>query len=414
MLDMGFVNDIRFLMTHVPEERQTLCFSATMSKTIEALVQDFLKDPTTVSVRTNETPENIEQNVMRVRDGNKVDMLHGLLKDNEFKKVLIFGRTKRGVENLSRTLTRRGVRVESIHSDKSQIQRKRALVNFKENRIQVLTATDVAARGLHIDDVSHVINYEVPETYDDYIHRIGRTGRAGRKGEAILFVSPREKRILHSIEKATKQKIELMDLPSTEIINDNRIARFKQRITDTLAAEELEFYNQLLEQYQQEHDIPAIEIAAALAKLVQGDSPLLLKNKPQRQRSETRPNKKTERPKKDQAPNKQKSPSKPQEEMERYRLEVGKKHGVQAGNIVGAIANEAGLEGQYIQKITIHEDFCTVDLPSGMPRSVFKSLKKVWVSGQQLKISLLSENKKQPEGKSSPKRQKKRSSRKDS
>jgi len=189
MLDMGFINDIRFLMAHVPEERQTLCFSATMSKKIEALISDFLKNPSTISVKTSEIPESIEQDIVRVRDLNKVDILYDLLQNNEFKKVLVFGRTKRGVENLSRTLARRGVKVESIHSDKTQAQRKRALLNFKQNRVQALVATDVAARGLHIDDVTHVINYEIPETYDDYINRIGRTGRGTQRGKALTFVN---------------------------------------------------------------------------------------------------------------------------------------------------------------------------------------------------------------------------------
>lgn len=188
MLDMGFIKDIRFLMSKVPEDRQTLCFSATMSKTIDALINDFLKSPSTVSVKTTETPKNIEQDVIHVRNLNKIDILHGLLQDDEFKKVLVFGRTKRGIEKLSRTLIQRGVKVESIHSNKSLSQRKRALTNFKQSRIQVLMATDVAARGLHIDDITHVINYEVPETYDDYIHRIGRTGRGTQQGKALTFV----------------------------------------------------------------------------------------------------------------------------------------------------------------------------------------------------------------------------------
>ncbi|MGB2762298.1 MAG: DEAD/DEAH box helicase [Minisyncoccales bacterium] len=189
MLDMGFVNDIRLLMAHAPEERQTLCFAATMSKKIEPFINDFLKNPSTISVKTTEIPENIEQDIVRVRDLNKVDVLHDLLQNNEFKKVLVFGRTRRGVENLSRTLTRRGVKVESIHSDKTQAQRKQALLNFKKNRVQALVATDVAARGLHINDVTHVINYEIPETYDDYIHRIGRTGRGTKRGKALTFVN---------------------------------------------------------------------------------------------------------------------------------------------------------------------------------------------------------------------------------
>ncbi|HDZ54310.1 MAG TPA: DEAD/DEAH box helicase [Candidatus Nealsonbacteria bacterium] len=188
MLDMGFVNDIRLLMAHVPEERQTLCFAATMSKKIELLINDFLKNPSTISVKTAETPENIEQDIVRVRDLNKVDVLHDLLQNNEFKKVLVFGRTRRGVENLSRTLTRRGLKIESIHSNKTQAQRKRALLSFKNNRVQALVATDVAARGLHIDNITHVINYEIPETYDDYIHRIGRTGRGTKRGKALTFV----------------------------------------------------------------------------------------------------------------------------------------------------------------------------------------------------------------------------------
>jgi ATP-dependent RNA helicase RhlE len=188
MLDMGFIEDIRFLMGQVSENRQSLCFSATMSKTIEALVHDFLKHPVMVSVKTKETPESIEQDVVRVGGAQKIDVLCDLLGEKEFQKVLVFGRTKRGVENLSRMLGRRGVRVESIHSDKTQGQRQRALQSFKQNRVQALIATDVAARGLDIDSVSHVINYEVPETYEDYVHRIGRTGRGAQRGKALTFV----------------------------------------------------------------------------------------------------------------------------------------------------------------------------------------------------------------------------------
>jgi len=189
MLDMGFINEIKLLMSRVPKERQTLCFSATMSKKIGLLVNDFLKNPSTISVKTTETPENIEQDIVRIRNLNKVDVLHDLLQKNEFKKVLVFGRTRRGVEKLAHTLVQRGVRAESIHSDKTQGQRKRALLNFKNNRLQALVATDVAARGLHINNITHVINYEIPETYDDYIHRIGRTGRGTRRGKALTFIS---------------------------------------------------------------------------------------------------------------------------------------------------------------------------------------------------------------------------------
>jgi superfamily II DNA/RNA helicase len=189
MLDMGFINDIRFLMSQTPKERQTLCFSATMSPKIKTLVQDFLQQPRIISVTNTQTPDNIEQDVIRVGRHDKIDVLFNLLKQEEFDKVLIFGRTKKGVEELSRMLSRKGIKTESIHSDKTHAQRKRALLDFKNNKVQTLIATDVAARGLHIEDVSHVINYEVPQTYDDYIHRIGRTGRGDKQGKALTFIN---------------------------------------------------------------------------------------------------------------------------------------------------------------------------------------------------------------------------------
>jgi len=189
MLDMGFIKDIRFIMNYMPREKQILCFAATMSKKIEPLINDFLRHPITVSVRQTITPKNIEQDVIKIRDKKRVDVLYDLLRREEFTKVLVFGRTRHGVENLSRTLSRRGLSVESIHGDKSQTQRSRALLKFKKNNIQALIATDVAARGLHVDNITHVINYELPENYDDYIHRIGRTGRGVCRGKALTFVS---------------------------------------------------------------------------------------------------------------------------------------------------------------------------------------------------------------------------------
>jgi ATP-dependent RNA helicase DeaD len=239
------------------------------------------------------------------------------------------------------------------------------------------------------------VNYDVPSDTEVYVHRIGRTGRAGRKGDAIIFISPREKRMLHAIEKATRSKIEVMDLPSTELINDQRIVRFKKRITDALATEDLGTFPLLVEQYQQEHDVPALEIAAALAHLLQGDTPFLLKNKPQPkalppkhkwEKDKEKPARERERPPRKEVP--------PDEGLERYRIEVGLKHKVKPGNIVGAIANEADLDSQYIGRIYIHDDHSLVDLPEEMPQDIFDDLKEVWVSGQQLKISRLAQGKK--------------------
>ena len=188
MLDMGFINDMRYLMEGMPKGRHTLFFSATVSPTIEGLIKEFLREPVRISVKVGDTAKNVDQDVVPVKGGQKFDILHELLNQKEFTKVLVFGRTKHGVEKLSKMLSARGVKTDAIHGNKSHPQRQRALANFKGNRVQVLVATDVAARGLDIDDISHVINYDLPMTYDDYVHRIGRTGRANKKGKALTFV----------------------------------------------------------------------------------------------------------------------------------------------------------------------------------------------------------------------------------
>jgi ATP-dependent RNA helicase DeaD len=241
---------------------------------------------------------------------------------------------------------------------------------LKKGSLDILVATDVAARGLDVDRISHVINYDVPYDTEAYIHRIGRTGRAGRSGDAILFIAPRERRMLSSIEKATRQKIEQMVLPSTEVVNNKRIADFKQKITDTLGLGELGFMQGLVEQYRQEHDVPAVEIAAALAKMTIGDKQMLLG-----------PDKITG-----------KARMKPLRNVgggaERYRIEVGHVHGVKPGNIVGAITNESGLDGEHIGSIDIAAEYSLVDLPAGMPKDIFINLKNVRICGQAMNISL--------------------------
>jgi ATP-dependent RNA helicase DeaD len=253
------------------------------------------------------------------------------------------------------------------------------------------------------------VNYDVPYDTEAYVHRIGRTGRAGREGDAILFVAPREKRMLNAIERATRKKIEMMELPSTEVINDKRIDKFKQSITDTLANEDLALFSQLIEQYQQEHNVPALEIAAALARQLQGESDFLLSSKPQRKTGsrddwDRKDRGRRERPsrdrpqrsgrgrpgREDQPGGRQPGDTAPEKGMERYRIEVGHNHQVKPGNIVGAIANEADIESKYIGRISIYDDYSTVDLPEGMPKELLYTLKKVWVSGQQLKMSAVS------------------------
>jgi ATP-dependent RNA helicase DeaD len=283
----------------------------------------------------------------------------------------------------------------------AQKHREQMIERLKQGSLDILVATDVAARGLDVERISHVVNYDIPYDTEAYIHRIGRTGRAGRQGDAILFVAPRERRMLNAIEKATRQKIELLKLPSTEMVNNKRIAAFKQGISDTLAAGELDFMQSLLEQYQQEHDVPALEIAAALARISIGDRPLLLppeKKKPASRPAESKGESRAEpRPGKERSesrqgkPNQRKPQTRPPRGMERFRLEVGHQHDVKPGNIVGAIANEAGLDAQHIGHIDIHTEFSLVDLPIGMPKEVFQDLRKARVCGQRLNLSRLEE-----------------------
>jgi ATP-dependent RNA helicase DeaD len=266
-----------------------------------------------------------------------------------------------------------------------------------------VVATDVAARGLDVERVSHVINYDIPHDTEAYVHRIGRTGRAGRQGDAILFVAPRERRMLQAIEKATRREIELMELPSTDMVNNRRIEKFKQRISDTLAGEDLALFRGLIEQYRDEHDADPLDIAAALAKQLQGSAPFLLsgksvaapafdKHRPD-SGSERKPRRKGRddaadgegRPRRDKAEAREREP---EAGMDRYRIEVGHEHKVKPGNIVGAIANEADIDSKFIGRIEIFDDHSLVDLPEGMPKELLKLLRKVRVAGQQLNMSL--------------------------
>jgi len=388
MLRMGFIDDVEWILEQTPSDRQIALFSATMPQQIRRIATKHLNNPEQITIKVKTTTaDTIRQRFWPVSGVHKLDALTRILEAEHFDAMLIFVRTKTATAELSEKLEARGYASAPLNGDIPQNQRERTITNLKKGNLDIIVATDVAARGLDVERISHVVNYDIPYDTEAYVHRIGRTGRAGRHGDAILFVAPRERRLLSAIEKATRQKIDIMDLPSTELINDKRIAKFKQRITDTLANEELGMFSQLIEQYQQEHNVPAVEVAAALAQLLQGDTPFLLQNKPQRKtdnswnKEERKPHKKHERTSRKEAP--------PEEGMTRYRIEVGHNHKVKPGNIVGAIANEAGIDSQHIGRINIHDDYSLIDLPEGMPKAIFNDLKKVWVSGQQLKISHL-------------------------
>ena len=388
MLRMGFIDDVKWILEQTPSDRQTALFSATMPQQIRRIAAQHLNEPTEIIIKVKtSTAETIRQRFWPVSGLHKLDALTRILEAEPFDAMLIFVRTKTATVELSEKLQARGYNSVPLNGDIPQNQRERTIGQLKNGKVEIVVATDVAARGLDVDRISHVVNYDIPYDTEAYVHRIGRTGRAGRQGDAILFVAPREKRMLHAIERATRKKIEIMELPSTELINDKRITKFKQRITDTLATEDLGLFSQLVEQYQQEHNIPALEIAAALAQQLQGDTPFLLQHKPQR-KADNSWKKEEKKPRKEQEPAPKKE-AQPEEGLERYRIEVGHNHKVKPGNIVGAIANEAGIESQYIGRINIYDDHSLVDLPEGMPKDIFNDLKKAWVSGQQLKISLL-------------------------
>ncbi len=283
MLRMGFIDDVEWILEQTPQERQIALFSATMPQQIRRIATKYLNNPEQVTIKTKTTTvDTIRQRFWPVSGLHKLDALTRILEAEDFDGMIVFVRTKNSTVELAEKLEARGYAATALNGDIAQNQRERTIKNLKAGKLDILVATDVAARGLDVDRISHVVNYDVPYDTEAYVHRIGRTGRAGREGDAILFVAPREKRMLNAIERATRKKIEIMELPSTELINDKRIAKFKQSISDTLANEDLSMFSQLIEQYQQEHNIPALEIAAALAKQLQGDADFLLTNKPQR------------------------------------------------------------------------------------------------------------------------------------
>jgi ATP-dependent RNA helicase DeaD len=391
MLRMGFIDDVEWILEQSPADRQIALFSATMPQQIRRIATRHLNNPEQITIRTRTTTvETIRQSFWPVSGVHKLDALTRILEAEPFDAMLVFVRTKTATLELAEKLEARGYDTAALNGDIPQSQRERTVQQLKNGKLDILVATDVAARGLDVERISHVLNYDIPYDTEAYVHRIGRTGRAGRKGDAILFVAPRERRLLGAIEKATRQKIDIMELPSTELINDQRIARFKQRITDTLANEELELFTSLIEQYEQEHNVPAQEVAAALARLLQGDTPFLMQHKPQRKADKGRDTADSPPHRKQARKGRKESP--PEQGMQRFRLEVGHRHNVKPGNIVGAIANEAGLDSQHIGRIDIYDDYSLVDLPEGMPKGAFNNLRKAWVSGQQLRISRLTKD----------------------
>ena len=568
MLQMGFIDAIEWILEQSPSERQIALFSATIPPAIRRIAQRHQRTPAEITIRSRtSTAPNIRQRYWLVSGMHKLDALTRILEVENFDAMLVFVRTKLETVELAERLEARGFEAAPLNGDIPQQQRERTVAALKSGKVDIVVATDVAARGLDVERISHVVNYDVPYDSESYIHRIGRTGRAGRSGEAILFIAPRERNMLRIIERATRQQIAQMNLPSVSAVNEQRVARFKQRIADTLAAGETAAFRSIVEEFEAENEVPAIEIAAALASLLQGATPLLLPERAEesgrewgRQAAErdgprgqgprsrhdrdggserrgTSPGDRsagaarkhargrgddtrqqggddraagvdrkprvdrgddTGRPRGDDrnaggvnprgefaadgdresrvdrgdepgrtggedraagvdrepraegatdgnrnlrgkhasdgdpnagvdrgvhfdvgTPGEGEPPRAPTDTgdarasrdrrggegdsgarssrrkrsdtddvvFETFRLEVGHAHGVKPGNIVGAIANEAGLEGRHIGQVDIRDDHSFVDLPEGMPKDIFRNLKKVRVVGQELRIS---------------------------
>ena len=398
MLQMGFVDAIEWILEQAPPQRQIALFSATLPAAIRRIAHKHMRKPAQITIQDHaSTQPKIRQRYWLVSGLHKLDALTRVLEAERFEAMLIFVRTKLETTELAERLEARGFNVAALSGDIPQQRRERTVARLKEGQLDIVVATDVAARGLDVERISHVVNYDIPYDSETYVHRIGRTGRAGRSGEAILFVAPRERHMLRIIERATKQPIEPMQLPSVEEVNGQRILKLKTSIANAVQSGEGEAFQPLIEQIEREQNIPAVEIAAALASLLQGPTPFLLTPKAgsPREGSPREPlhdahENASRAAASDSGPRRERRPprrSKDGPQLDTFRIEVGHAHGVQPGNIVGAIANEAGLEGRHIGHIDIRGDHSFVYLAVGMPQETLENLRAVRVRGVDLRIS---------------------------
>lgn len=409
MLRMGFIDDVEWVLGHTPPTRQIALFSATMPKEIKKVAEKYLNDPEHIKIQTKtSTATTINQRYWLVSGIHKLDALTRVLETEEFDGMIIFVRTKIATTELADKLTARGFRAEPLNGDIAQATRERIVEKLKKGQIDILIATDVAARGLDVERISHVVNYDIPYDTESYVHRIGRTGRAGRSGNAILFVAHRERRMLKAIERATNQPITEMQMPSIDNINEQRLSRFERNVLNTIENDDLSFFKQFIHKLEEKTDTDPQIIAAALAKMAGGDE-LILKElpKPKKERSERadRPERGDKRDRKGRdegskrssdrsfSPYAQPLKAHPDIEMERFKIEAGHSHNVKVSNIVGAIANEAEIDSEYIGRIDIFDDFTTVDLPAGMPKEVLQILSKAYVAGRPMNLTVIGDQK---------------------
>ncbi len=391
MLKMGFLDDVEWILAQTPAEKQVALFSATMPDSIRRIAATYLREPVEITIKEKSiAASTIEQRYLLVRSlVEKREALERILEVERFDGMLVFVRTKAQTVELAEHLAALGYGAGALNGDISQVLRLRMVEQLKAGKLDILVATDVAARGLDVERVSHVVNFDVPFDTEAYIHRIGRTGRAGRSGKAILFLQTREKAKLKAIERATGGRIAQTSLPSVADINQRRVETYTNRITEALSGD-CSFFSRLVEDYCREHDAPLDRVAAALAKMAQGNTPLLLSEREPRQQGNRPALQKRGEPKtmksRRRGKNREAENTRPEEGMDRYRIAVGETHGVKPGNIVGAIANEADIDSAYIGRISIYNDYSTVDLPYGMPKPVLRLLQKARINGKKMQM----------------------------
>lgn len=392
MLNMGFQEDVERVLEDTPDDKQVALFSATMPNGIRRISKQYMNDPREIQVKSEtRTNTNITQRYLHVAHRNKLDALTRILEVTEFEAMIMFVRTKHETEELAEKLRARGFSAAAINGDIAQAQRERTVDQLKDGRLDILVATDVAARGLDVDRITHVFNYDIPNDTESYVHRIGRTGRAGRTGEAILFVTPRERRMLRSIERATNARLEEMELPTVDEVNESRKEKFADSITTSLEDSQVEIFRQLVKAYSEEHDVPLEDIAAALATQARAGQEFLMKEPPKDKRGDRRDRDRDRFDRDDRRGGRDRSDrggrfQRSDKDMAVYRLAVGKRQHVRPGAIVGALANEGGLSNKDFGRISIAVDHTLVELPRDLPNSVFSNLAKTRISGQLIHI----------------------------
>ena len=403
MLRMGFIDDVEWILEHTPDTRQTALFSATMPPVIKKIANRHLNDPAEIKIQSKtSTVEAINQQYWLVSGLQKLEALTRILDADAIDAMIIFVRTKTETVELAEKLEARGYEAAALNGDMTQVLREKVIDRLKKGSLDIVIATDVAARGLDVERITHVVNYDIPYDTETYVHRIGRTGRAGRKGTAILFVAPRERRMLRAIEQATRSPIEQMRLPTLRDIADKRIEQFKAQLVETLDGEDISFYRDLVDKLVAEDIGEPADIAAAIAHLLYRERPLPAGEEPEqppvreyaRDHDDRRPARRGQDRYDDRGPPRRAEPRgeprgdfrRPDGDMQSFTIDVGRSHGVMPKDIVGAIANEGGIGARQIGAIKLFDTYSTVELPAGLPREVFQALSRTWIRGQRINL----------------------------